>query len=55
MSGMTDHFDNENKDFSGLNEMKLSYNAEILEYAGEFELIINNPIYSIYKSMVSKK
>lgn len=55
MNGMTDPFDNENKEFSGLNEMKLSYNANTLEYAGEFELIINNPIYSIYKSMVSKK
>ena len=55
MGGMTDNFNNDNKEFNGLNEMKLSYNANILEYAGEFELIINNPIYSIYKSMVSKK
>ena len=31
------------------------YCAEALEYIGEFELVINNPIYTIYKGMVSKK
>lgn len=55
MNGICGNFSQENNIYKGLNEMKLSYNAKAIEYAGEFELIINNPIYSIYKSMVSKK
>ncbi len=35
--------------FQGLNEMKLGYNAEVTEYIGEFDLVINKPIYKIHK------
>ena len=55
MNALVGNFTKENNEYKGLNEMKFSYNAEALEYAGEFELIINNPIYSIYKTMVPKK
>ena len=55
MNAITGNFNKEKNKYSGLNEAKLNYNAQAIEYAGEFELIINNPIYSIYKSMVSKK
>lgn len=44
----------ENK-FKGLNEMKFSYNAIANEYIGEFNLIINSPMYSLYKGMSNKK
>ena len=29
--------------------MKLGYNAEVAEYIGEFDLIINKTIYSLYR------
>ena len=29
--------------------MKLGYNAEVTEYIGEFDLVINKPIYKIHK------
>ena len=35
--------------------MKFSYNALANEYIGEFNLIINGPMYSLYKGMSSKK
>ena len=41
---------NENK-YRGLNEMKFSYNTIANEYIGEFNLIINNAIYSLYKNV----
>lgn len=47
-------FDNTNK-YKGLNEMKFSYNSIGNEYIGEFNLIINNPMYSLYKGMAPKK
>lgn len=40
----------ENK-FSGLNEAKLSYNTKPTEYIGEFNLITNAPMYSLYKNL----
>ena len=55
MNALVGNFTKENNEYKGLNEMKFSFGAQALEYAGEFELIINNPIYSIYKGMVSKK
>lgn len=54
LNAITGDFTNNNQ-YKGLNESKLNFNAQAIEYAGEFELIINNPMYSIYKSMVSKK
>ena len=35
--------------YKGLNEFKLSYNATIIEYAGDFELITNTPLYFMYR------
>lgn len=48
-------FKKEENKFKGLNEMKLNYNSIANEYIGEFNLIINNPMYSLYKGMSSKK
>ncbi len=40
-----------NNPYYGLNEAKLGYNAVSREYIGEFNLIINNPMYALYKSI----
>ena len=53
INAVTGIFDkNEENPYRGLNEMKLGFNATIYEYIGEFNLIINNPIYALYKSIV---
>ena len=40
--------------FSGLNEAKLGYNAKAIEYIGEFNLIVNKPMYSLYRNTKTK-
>ena len=37
--------------YAGLNESKFSYNAKAEEYIGEFNMITNTPMYSLYKSL----
>lgn len=34
--------------YSGLNEFKLNFGARAIEYAGDFELITNKPLYFMY-------
>lgn len=51
MGGISGNFDNKNNRYKGLNEMKFGYNCYGVEYIGEFNLIVNNPIYSIYKGL----
>ena len=36
--------------YSGLNEYKLSFNARCIEYAGDFELITNQGLYTLYRN-----
>lgn len=48
LNAITGYFENNNK-FKGLNEMKLGFNAEVTEYIGEFDLVINRTIYLIHK------
>ena len=36
--------------YKGLNEFKLSFNAESIEYIGDFELITNKPLYFLYRN-----
>lgn len=53
INAVTGIFDkNEENAYRGLNEMKLGFNTTIYEYIGEFNLIINNPIYALYKNIV---
>ena len=54
LNGIVGEFKEKNK-YSGLNEMKLGYNASAIEYIGEFDLIINKTIYNIYKKRLEKK
>lgn len=55
LNAITGYFENNNK-FKGLNEMKLGFGAEVTEYIGEFDLVINRTIYNIHKkSKLGKK
>jgi len=55
LNAIAGKFQKEENKYKGLNEMKLSYNSIANEYIGEFNLIINNPMYSLYKGISSKK
>ena len=50
MNGVSGKFTKESP-YRGLNEMKTGYNGRIIEYAGEFNLIINQPMYSLSKGI----
>lgn len=49
LNAIVGEFEKENK-YSGLNEMKLGFNSIITEYIGEFDIILNNFTYNLYKS-----
>ncbi len=51
MNAVTGIFEEENK-YKNLNDLKFGYNATAHEYIGEFNLIINNPMYTLYKSII---
>ena len=55
LNAITGYFSNNNK-YKGLNEMKLGFGADVTEYIGEFDLVINHTIYNIHKkSRMGKK
>ena len=39
-----------NNKYKGLNEFKLNFHSNVIEYAGDFELITNSPLYFVYKN-----
>ena len=41
--------------FNTLNNIKLKFNATVMEYIGEFDLIINDRIYNKFKEKIEKK
>lgn len=45
---------NENNKYKGLNESKLGFNSKAVEYIGEFNLICNKAMYSIYRNTKTK-
>ncbi len=47
LNGISGEFNKINK-FSGLTDMKLGFNAEVCEYIGEYDLIINPTIYKLH-------
>ena len=53
LNAITGFFGDSNK-FQGLNEMKLGYNADVTEYVGEFDLVINRRVYNIARKNASK-
>ena len=54
LNGIVGEFERRNR-YSGLNEMKLGFNSIITEYIGEFDIILNNFTYSLYKSFNKNK
>ena len=53
LNGIVGEYKEKNK-YSGLNEMKLGYNASAIEYIGEFDLIINKTVYNLYQNWLKK-
>lgn len=49
MNAVVGEFEKKNQ-YSGLNEMKLGFNTIVTEYIGEFDLILNNFTYNLFKS-----
>ncbi len=49
MNAVVGEFEKKNQ-YSGLNEMKLGFNTIITEYIGEFDLVLNNFTYNLFKS-----
>ena len=43
------------KKYNGLNEFKLSFNSKAYEYIGDLELIINKPLYLLFKKALKKQ
>ena len=53
-AGMSVVFDKKSK-YAGLNEVKGSFNSVITEYIGEYDIILNNFKYGIYKNFTKEK
>ena len=51
MNAIAGKFGKEPNKYAGLNESKLSFDSVAEEYIGEFNMIINAPMYSLYKSL----
>ena len=51
LNAITGYFGEKNK-YHGLNEMKLGFNADVVEYIGEFDLVINK---GKYKRLINSK
>lgn len=49
MNAVVGEFERKNQ-YSGLNEMKLGFNTIVTEYIGEFDLVLNNFTYNLFKS-----
>ena len=53
LNAIVGNFSNNNQ-FKGLNDSKLGYNCAAVEYIGEFNLIINKTVYSLYRNTKDK-
>lgn len=53
LGGITDIRIN-NEKYRGLNEFKMNFNASIVEYAGDFELVINQAKYFLFRQISGK-
>lgn len=49
LNNITGHFKSKETPYSGLDEMKLGYNALAHEYIGEFEIVLRPTVYNLYK------
>ena len=53
LNGIVGDFTNQNE-YSGLNESKLGFNTIVTEYIGEFDIVLNNIMYSWYQKTSNK-
>ena len=54
LNAIVGDFENKNpkkNPYLGLNESKLSFNATVTEYIGEFDIVLNSFAYNVYKKM----
>lgn len=51
LNAIAGKFGKDKNKFGGLNEAKLSYQAKAFEYIGEFNMITNSPMYSLYRNL----
>ena len=49
LGGMTNINEPNNK-FAGLNNFKMNFHSNVIEYVGDFELVTNSPLYFMYKN-----
>ncbi len=54
MNAVVGEFEKKNP-YSGLNEMKLGFNTLVTEYIGEFDIVLNNFTYNLYKNFNKNK
>jgi len=54
LNGIVGEFNEKNK-YKGLNEMKLGFSSNAIEYIGEFDLIINKTVFNIYMKKLKNK
>ena len=45
----------EKNEYSGLNEMKLGFNAAVTEYIGQFDITLNELGYKLFEKKLKKK
>jgi len=52
LNAISNEPDKDKNKYKGLNEMKFGFNSIAHEFIGEFNLIVNNPIYALYRSLI---
>lgn len=50
LGGVVGNFKEEENEYSGLNEAKLGFNPVVSEYIGEFDVILNNFTYGLFRN-----
>ena len=50
LGGIANPILKEKNKYKELNDFKLSFNSSVIEYAGDFELITNTPLYTLYRN-----
>lgn len=50
LGGMTNPKEEKENKFKNLNELKLSFNSDCIEYAGDFELVTHRLLYTMYRN-----
>lgn len=51
MNAISGRFGKKENKYAGLNEAKFSYGSKAIEYIGEFNMVTNAPMYSVYRNL----